>query len=550
MSARRIVREAIEDALKQMNLATPAKLLIEEPKNPEHGDLSTNAAMLLAREAKKPPRAVAEELAALLQKSPHIENASLAGPGFCNFRLKPEIWQEVVGEIEKAGNAYGNSTVGAGKRAQVEYVSANPTGPLHIGHGRGAAVGDSVARILRAAGYDVATEYYLNDAGRQMRLLGKSIWLRLLQAAGKNVELCEDCYKGEYIRELAADLLRKRPEIAEMEEKEALEICEEYGGTVLLDDIRGDLARFGCEHQRYFSEKSLVENGAVAHAFEELENSGKAYEKDGAFWFASSEMGDDGDRVLRKSDGSLTYFATDIAYHKDKFNRGFDWLIDVWGADHHGYVPRMKAAVASMGNDSENFDVLLIQLVNLRENGKAVSMSTRAGEFITLKQLLDEVGVDAARFLFLSRSCDSPLDFDLAAARARSMENPVYYAQYAHARVRSLLRRGAERGYALAENTEPEILALLTEPEEIAILRLLDAWEGVVENSAASLAPHYISNYASALAERIHGYYSRHNILGQEDENLVKARMALLRAAAQTLRNALFLLGVSAPEAM
>lgn len=550
MSVRGIVREALEAALRQMGLPTPAKMLIEEPKNPDHGDLSTNAAMLLAKEARKSPRAVAEEMASLLKTNPHIGSVELAGPGFINFRLKPETWQRVVPEIEKAQDAYGQSSAGSGRKAQVEYVSANPTGPLHIGHGRGAAVGDSVARILRAAGYDVATEYYLNDAGRQMRLLGKSIWLRLLEISGKKVDFCDDCYKGAYIKDLAASLLRERPELATMDEKEAVGICSEYGGKVLLDSIKADLARFGCEHQRYFSEKSLLENGSVARAFAKLEGAGQAYEKEGAFWFASSAQGDGEDRVLRKSDGSLTYFATDIAYHHDKFNRGFDWLVDVWGADHHGYIPRMKAAVASMGHDPEKFDVLLIQLVNLRENGESVSMSTRAGEFITLAQLLDEVGVDAARFMFLSRSCDSPLDFDLAAARARSMDNPVYYAQYAHARVCSLLRRGSERGHTLGESTDGKVLGLLTEPEEIALLRILDAWEGVVANAAANLAPHYISNYASALAERIHGYYSRHNILGQENENLVAARLALLRAAAQTLRNALFLLGVSAPEAM
>lgn len=551
MAVRGVIREALERTLAEMNLPSPKGMTLEEPKNPEHGDLSTNVAMLLAREAKKPPRELAEALAARLpQNCPGIEKVEIAGPGFCNIRLRPSMWQGVVGDVEAAGGAYGKSGHGGGEAVQVEYVSANPTGPLHIGHGRGAAVGDSVARILRAAGYNVATEYYLNDAGRQMRLLGQSIWLRARELAGEQVDFPEDCYKGDYIRDLAADLLRERPDLPALGEERGLVLCQEHGIKVLLEDIKGDLARFRCGHERYFSENSLVEDGSVTAAFERLAHDGRIYEQDGALWFKTGNPETDQDRVLRKSDGSLTYFATDIAYHHNKFQRGFSWLVDVWGADHHGYIPRMKAAVAGMGHNPDKFDVLLIQLVNLKENGQAVSMSTRAGEFITLKQLLDEVGVDAARFMFLSRSCDAPLDFDLAKARERSMENPVYYAQYAHARVCSLLRRAADRGIELPERTDVADLALLLEPEEIAILRLLDAWENVVANAADNLAPQYVAHYASSLAERMHGYYARHNILGQPDEKLVRARLALLRAAAQTLRNALFLLGVSAPEAM
>lgn len=551
MQTRTIVKNALASVLREKDLAWNDKISLEEPKNGAHGDLTTNAALFLAKEAKKSPRILAEEIASSLTRIlPLVEKIEVAGPGFCNIFMKSEAWQRIIPEIEKAGKAYGHSDAGAGKKVQVEYVSANPTGPLHVGHGRGAAVGDALARILRAAGYEVETEYYLNDAGRQMRLLGESIWARAQQEAGQPGDFPADGYRGEYVAELARELMAERKDLFELPEEESRATCLEFGIKRILDGIKSDLARFGCEHQRFFSEKSLLDTGAVKKALDTLAENERIHEEDGALWYDSATLGDEQRRVLRKSDGSLTYFATDIAYHHDKYSRGYDWVIDVWGADHHGYIPRMKAAVEDMGHDPESFSVILIQLVNLLENGALVSMSTRAGEFVTLAQLLDEVGVDAARFMFLSRSCDTPLDFDLELARRRSMDNPVYYAQYAHARVASLLRRASERGQTLPETTDVELLSCLTDPEEISLLRLMDDYESIVANAAQNLAPHQIARYVTSLAGRLHGYYSRHNILNQEDRKLVLARLALARAAGQILRNGLFLLGVSAPEVM
>lgn len=550
MDSLTFLRNALSDTLQKMDLEMPARLVVEEPKDERHGDLSTNAALLLAKNAGKNPRQLATEIAdRLVTGNPAIEKVEVAGPGFCNIFFKPDFWQQYVSECERTGGAYGHNSCGAGEKVLVEYVSANPTGPLHVGHGRGAAVGDSVARLLRASGYDVATEYYLNDAGRQMRNLGLSIWLRALELKGDAREFPEDCYRGEYIYDLAREVLTAQPDLTTLAPEKALAICQEYGINTILGGIRQDLAEFRCEHQQYFSELSLVKNGSIEKAFAALAQSGNSYEKDGALWFASTSFGDDRDRVLRKSDGLLTYFATDIAYHHDKFQRGYNWLVDVWGADHHGYIPRLRGAILNMGHDAEKFSVLLIQLVNLLRDGRPVSMSTRAGEFVTLKAVIQEVGVDSARFLFLSRSPDSPLDFDLEMAKRRNLDNPVYYVQYAHARICAVLRRARERDISLADSTHPEILRLLDGPEDIGLLRKIGQFEDIVRNAAQNLAPQFVSAYLMGLAAKLHGYYSRNTIL-TEDSALAHARLALLRAVGQTLRNGLFLLGVSAPESM
>lgn len=550
MLAKQLLEVELGKVLNALNLPWPKKMVVSEPKNPLHGDLSTNAALLLAREAQKPPLAIANEIAEKLAANRGLfEKVEVAGPGFCNVFFQKDVWRNVIGDIEKARNAYGNSTVGQGKRALVEYVSANPTGPLHVGHGRGAALGDSVARLLRAAGFATDTEYYLNDAGRQMRTLGRSIWLRVLEASGKNPEFPEDYYRGAYIGDLAKDLLELYPDLAERDEEEAIQICQKYGMDKILAGIRDDLGSFDCEHQNYFSEQSLVDSGAVRETFAQLENSGQAFEADGALWFRSSAKGDDRDRVLRKSDGSLTYFASDIAYHKNKFNRGYDWLIDVWGADHHGYIQRMRGAIEATGEDPEKFSVLLVQLVGLTANGVEVPMSTRAGQFETLADVIREVGKDAARFMFLSRSSDSPLEFDLELAKKRSMENPVYYVQYAHARIQALLRRAADRGIELPDMTPRDVLEQLDNDEDLAMLRKLASFEDVVAAAALNLAPQFISVYLMELAGRVHSYYAKFPVLGEE-ESLTRARLALLRAAGQVLKNGLFLLGVDSPEAM
>lgn len=551
MHGQKFLKKALSDILSEMGLPVPEKMVVEEPKDPKNGDLSTNAALLLAKEAKQPPMALAEKLALrLVETRPEIASAVAAKPGFCNVVFVPKFWQEVIPEVERQGNDFGKSNAGDHERVLVEYVSANPTGPLHVGHGRGAAVGDSVARILEAAGYDVATEYYLNDAGRQMRLLGLSILVRAKELSGQATELPKDCYKGEYIIDLARELLEARPDLITLPENEAQEICSIFGQEKILAGIKADLARFGCRHDRYFSESSLVKGGAVEKAFEALKSKGRSFEADGALWFESKSLGDDQNRVLKKSDGSLTYFASDIAYHKDKFDRGYEWLIDVWGADHHGYIPRMKAAIMDMGQNPDKFSVLLIQLVNLFENGKAVGMSTRAGEFVTLAEVLDEVGVDAARFMFLSRSCDVSLDFDLELARRRTLDNPVYYVQYAHARVCALMRRAEERGIIIPQKSDPASLSLLVEPEDIAILRQLDAYAPTVAAAAKATAPHYITRWLMELSARLHAYYAKHTIIQADNPALTLARLALLRASGQAIRNGLELLGVSAPESM
>lgn len=549
MLAKGILASALKSALAEMDLPWKDKIVIEEPRQAGHGDLSTNAGMVLAKNAGMSPRDLAGRIAGRLPKlAPEIAEAVAAGPGFCNVTFSPAFWRGVVRDVERAGAAFGSSAAGGGEKVLVEYVSANPTGPLHVGHGRGAAFGDSLARILRLAGYDVATEYYLNDAGRQMRILGESIFLRARQLSGEEIEFPEDHYKGEYIRDLAGELMESTPDL--LSRGDAREICQTYGVEEILKGIGKDLEAFRCGHDRYFSEKSLVEGGAVAAALKALAAGGHSYEEDGALWLETISRGDDRNRVLRKSDGSLTYFASDIAYHHDKFARGHEWLVDVWGADHHGYVPRMKAAIAEMGEDPEKFSVALIQLVTLLRDGETVPMSTRAGEFVTLKDVVDEVGADAARFTFLSRSADSPLEFDLELAKSRSMDNPVYYAQYAHARVAALLRRAAGSGFSLAPITEAAILENLESGEELAILRKLASFPEVVASSAKSLAPHHISRYLLDLAAMLHSYYARFQIINPDKPGLTEARLALSRAIGQTMANGLDLLGVSAPESM
>lgn len=551
MQAKILLAEALKNVVDGLGLPMPEKVVIEEPKQLRFGDLSTNIALLLAKETGKPTREIAKAIAEKLESDyPDIEKVEVAGPGFCNVTFRPAIWQRIISDIEEKGGAFGHSEAGKGKRALVEYVSANPTGPLHVGHGRGAALGDSVARLLRAAGYEVDTEYYLNDAGRQMKLLGQSIWIRALQAMSRKVDLPEDCYKGDYIIDLAREVLKLNPGLIDLPEDEGIAICRNFGMEEILREIKTDLGEFRCEHQKFASEKALVQSGAVAKALKYLENGGYSYNNEGALWLETETMGDDHDRVLRKSDGSLTYFATDIAYHHGKYERGYDWLIDVWGADHHGYIPRMQIGIKDMGDDPSKFSVLLVQLVNLLRNGKPEAMSTRGGEFVKLSEVIDEVGVDAARFMYLSRSHESPLDFDLEVAKKSSMDNPVYYVQYAHARVCALMRRAREKGINMPEKTGEAELASLTSQEELALLRQLGNFEDLVANAAASLAPYHISKYLLSLAGIMHGYYAHKQILDESDPAGMMGRLALLRACGQTIKNGLFLLGVSAPDTM
>ena len=604
MRATQLLHTTLHDIVRDiMGLSWPEKAVIEPPKDAAHGDLAANVALVLAREAKTNPRELAARIAAALtERSSSIAKAEVAGPGFLNVTFSPDFWRQTVLEVESAGPRYGTSAVGAGRKTMVEYVSANPTGPLHIGHGRGAAVGDTLARLLRFAGYDVTTEYYINDAGRQMRLLGVSVWLRAREVSGLHVDWPQDFYRGGYITDIARELLRSTPDLLQKPDAEAQDICYEYAMRTIMDGIKTDLARFRVEHQVWFSEKSLVDRGAVDQAFarlgdaeqspvvqeafarfkeaaersREAERNRKAKadpndakgdkdeafteaeeaalplitEKNGALWFLSRKLGDDRNRVLRKSDGSLTYFASDIAYHNDKFARGYDYLIDVWGADHHGYIPRMRAAITALGRNPEDFAVVLIQLVNLLENGAPISMSTRAGTFETLADVVKEVGVDAARFMFLSRKSDSPLDFDLELVKQRNMDNPVYYVQYAHARICAVLRRAAERGLALPDQADLPLLAGLNTPEDFALLRMMERFEDMIASASANLAVHHISRYLMDLSGQLHSYYAKHQVLQAGDDATTTARLALLRAVGQVVRNGLELLGVSAPESM
>ncbi len=567
MDALQVTRKALQEIVQEMGLTFPEKVTIEPPRDAKHGgDLAANVAMMLAKEAKMAPRALAEQLAEKLQAKPFIAQVDVAGPGFLNVTLQPEFWQECLLYMEEKGSRYGADVLDEKKKTQVEFVSANPTGPLHIGHGRGAAVGDSVARILRFAGHEVATEYYINDAGNQMRLLGLSVWLRARELKNLPVEWPESYYKGEYIIDIAKEVLLQTPStlpqelaekllanaagLLEKDDAEAQDICYEYAMTSIMEGIKKDLVDFRVGHDVWFSEKSLVERGAIDAGFAALKEAGLSYEKDDALWFATEKLGDDKDRVLRKSDGSLTYFASDIAYHHHKFERGFDYLIDVWGADHHGYIPRMRAAITAIGREQKDFDVVLIQLVNLLENGTPVSMSTRAGTFETLADVVAEVGADAARFMFLSRKSDSPLDFDLELVKQRSMENPVYYVQYAHARICALLRRCEERGMTLGTKSAMADVAPLTHADDLTLIRAAARFPHVIKLAATHLGPHYVSHYLSELAASIHSYYGKHHILQEENTALALARLSLLRTCGAVLATGLDLLGVSAPDTM
>lgn len=550
MKAKQYFEDALRAALTRMELPWPEKLLIEPPRERKFGDYSANAAMLLAAAAKKKPRDIAEALAVELRAADAdacFARIEVAGPGFLNVTFAPGFWRGILADVRAAGPAYGQSDLGGGKKVQVEYVSANPTGPLHIGHGRGAALGDSLARLLRKTGHQVSCEYYINDAGRQMRILGDSVWLRLRQMAGQDIPDLEDFYRGDYIRDIAARVHRENPGILAMPEKDAVDICFREAVDEILAGIKKDLADFRVGHDVWFSEKSLVDAGRIDEAFTNLAARGLTYESDGALWFRTTDFGDDKDRVLRKSSGELTYFASDIAYHHDKFRRGFDRLIDIWGADHHGYVPRMQGAVTALGRQGD-LTVILVQLVSLLRDGEQVAMSTRAGQFETLADVVAYVGADAARFLFLSRKSDSPLEFDLELVRKKSMDNPVYYVQYAHARVHSMLAKAREAGIAPAAPGEDRLAALDT-AEDMELMRLMERFPDVVAQAAENLAPHAVSAYLSELASGLHKYYTQHHVLSAGPD-VAAARLLLLSCVAETLAAGLDLLGVSAPERM
>lgn len=583
--AQDLVRErvagALHDALeraKQQGLLTVESfpvVSLDLPKRPEWGDLATTVAMTLASAEKRPAYDVARIILDNLSSHTAIfDRVEIARPGFLNMTIKRDLWLEVLSEIAVQGSVYGRCNLGQGRRVLVEYVSANPTGPLHVGHGRGAAVGHALANLLRASGYDVVTEYYVNDAGRQMKLLGASVYARYLERHGRLVEFPEDGYRGSYIMQIA-ELVQERqgPALLDLPADQAEERCRELAAEHMLQLIRQDLTRFGITFDSWFSEASVVNTGLVERVLDELRTRGLLFEEEGALWFRSSAFGDDKDRVVRKREGEWTYLASDVAYHRDKLMRGYDLLVDVWGADHHGYIGRMEAAVQAYGHPKERLRVVLVQMVNLLRGGKKVEMSKRAGEFITMREVMDEVGADAAKFFFLMRRSDSHLDFDLDLAKQQSAENPVYYVQYAHARLSSVFRIAEERQIPVPQPHEVS-LDVLRDPDELSLIRKLSDYPSVVQGSATALEPHRITFYLQELAGLLHTFYYKHRIMPVVVENdaaddrlvgaderaatpresvtpeLTAARLAMMRQVQQVLKNGLALLGISAPERM
>ena len=579
-----LVRSALESLAEQGVLAADAVRdpVVERARDPAHGDFASNAAMVNSKAAGMKPRELAERLVAALPASPLIAETGIAGPGFINFRLAQDAHLAVVSQVLAQGEAYGRSDIGAGRRVQVEFVSANPTGPLHVGHGRGAAYGSVVADLLAAVGFEVHREYYVNDAGRQMDILATSVWLRYLELAGEELVFPSNGYKGDYVWDIAATLHRDhgdayRHGVDEVfagipadepagGDKEAhidaligrakqllgeprYRFVFELGLNVILDDIRDDLEKFGVVYDQWYSERALVESGAVNKCIERLREASHLYEKGGAWWFRSTGFGDEKDRVVVRDNSQTTYFASDIAYHLDKIERGFERVIDVWGADHHGYVPRVKAALQALGDDPDRLDVLLVQFAVLYEGGHKMQMSTRSGQFVTLRELRKDVGRDAARFFYIMRKCEQHLDFDLDLARSQSNDNPVYYVQYAHARICSVFRQAAEKGIDAGLSEGNSNLEHLSEEHEQALLKSIARYPGVVQSAAMNEEPHQLIHFLRDLANELHTYYNAHQFL-VDDAALRDARLKLISATRQVLANGLGLIGISAPETM
>lgn len=547
------IKEEIRAAVLKAGLATEEQIpdvILEIPKEKTHGDYSTNMAMQLARVAKKAPRMIAEALVANFDRSQaSIEKIELAGPGFINFYMNNSYLTDLIPTVLKAADKYGETTVGGGQKLQVEFVSANPTGDLHLGHARGAAVGDSLCNILAKAGYDVSREYYINDAGNQINNLALSVEARYFQALGLEKEMPEDGYHGADIIGIGKTLAEEfGDKYVGVPDAERFEFFREYGLNYEMAKLKKDLADFRVDFDVWYSETSLYKNGKIDEALKALRASGYVYEEDGATWLRSTDFGDDKDRVLIKQDGSYTYLTPDIAYHKDKLGRGFEKLINIWGADHHGYIPRMKAAIQALGYDREALEVEIIQLVHLYKNGEKMKMSKRTGKAVTMRDLVDEVGLDATRYFFAMRSSDTHMDFDLDLAVSESNENPVYYAQYAHARISSILRSGEEQGVTADADVDFSLAG--SSEKEIDLLKKLGEFPSAVGEAALKRVPHRITNYIFELASTFHSFYNAEKVLDSEQPERTKARLALVRAVQISLKNALALIGVSAPEKM
>lgn len=556
-----------------------AEIQLERPRDTQHGDFACNVAMLLAKQLKQRPREIAEKIVSALPAAAFVAKVEIAGAGFINVTLADHAYHQVITTILTQQHHYGTGQFGAGRSVMLEFVSANPTGPLHVGHGRGAAYGAALANLLTTAGYQVHKEYYVNDAGRQMDILATSVWLRYLELCGEQFKFPANGYRGDYVWDIAATVHREYknkfqrsqaevfaavpPDVDDGGDKEAhidgliaqaktLLGAADYltvfdcGLNLILDDIRQDLLQFNVEYQQWFSERSLIND--LNTTLERLATNGHTYEKDGALWFRSSAFGDEKDRVLVRENGQFTYFTSDIAYHLNKLSRGFDRLINIWGADHHGYIPRVKAALTALGQNADKLDVLLVQFATLYRGKERLQMSTRSGEFVTLRELREEVGTDAARFFYVQRKSEQHLDFDLELAKSQTSDNPVYYVQYAHARISSVFREAREKGIADYQ-PDPSWFARLNTSQEQTLLRTLSRYPELVETAATACEPHQVTYYLRELAQDFHVFYNAHKIL-IEDANLRHARLSLIAAVRQVLYNGLTIIGVSAPEVM
>lgn len=582
----------VVDTLKQTGVlpedAHP-NIHLENTKDKSHGDFATNLAMMMTKLVGKPPRDVANLIIDALPASDVVEKVEIAGPGFINFFVKEAAKFDVVADVLAKGDDFGKCDVGNGRSVLLEYVSANPTGPLHVGHGRGAAYGASVANVLSEAGYNVSREYYVNDAGRQMDILAASTWLRYLQQVGETLKFPSNGYQGDYIIEIAQELVHQHGEAFKVEASEVFdgvaadevkdaegnvvsgdkeehiddlimkaksllgadkyEIVFQQALTVILSDIREDLGEFGVEFDNWFSERSLMDSGVIDAALEKLQAAGKVYEQNGALWFKSTEYGDEKDRVVVRDNGLKTYFASDIAYHFNKLERGFDVLIDIWGSDHHGYVPRVKAAMQAMDTNPDALEVLLVQFAILYRGGEKLAMSTRSGQFVTLRELREEVGSDAARFFYVQRKSEQHMDFDLDLAKSQSNDNPVYYIQYAHARICRVFEQAEEKGYSVVIDPNLADFSLLTSEHETDLATQLAKYPEVIARAAQAYEPHQVAYYLKDLANGLHSYYNACQFV-VEDDALRQSRLVLIAAVRQVLRNGLKLLGVSAPQSM
>jgi len=553
----KIIREAFNNCKKKGIFSFEGEIdpIIEIPREEDFGDYSTNLAFILAPKLKKSPLKIAESIVEEVKESDIVEKIEIAGKGFINFFIKDDVLRDALRNIFEKGVDAFLPDLGMGRKILIEFVSANPTGPLHIGHGRGAAVGDVLATILKCTGFNVVKEYYINDAGRQIATLGESTYLRLKELRGEKIEFPDNFYKGDYIKDIASKFIEQGNNLPETKE-DAIKRLSEFSSSIVMEGIVKDLQDFGVYFDNYFRESELYRSGMVDKTLEILKEKGFAYEKDGALWFKTSLFEKDEDRVLIKSNGETTYFASDIAYHREKLGRGFDLLIDLWGSDHHGYIPRLKASIEALGEDKEKLKVILIQFVTLIKDGKTIGMSTRAGQFTTLREVVDEVGKDAARFFFLMRKSNAHLEFDLDLAKKTSNENPVYYVQYANARIESIFRNAREQGILIKGiadeglNREKDLnLGLLTLKEEMDIVKGIIHFYDTIEGSAKSLEPHRLTFYLINLVGRFHSYYNKVKVLG-EDRGYTEARLVLLFVLQQIIKKGLDMLGVSAPDKM